>query len=89
MAERHGMKLRLSYAKVAEFQRRGVVHLHAMIRLDAVDPLDPEAVVEPPAGFTAGQLAQLMTTAAGRTRFTTEPPGAAWRRVVRRVDGSG
>jgi len=27
-------RVRLSYVKVAEFQRRGVVHLHALIRLD-------------------------------------------------------
>jgi hypothetical protein len=28
---------RLSFTKVAEFQRRGVVHLHAIFRLDSVD----------------------------------------------------
>jgi hypothetical protein len=27
-------RLRVSYAKVAEYQRRGVVHFHAIIRLD-------------------------------------------------------
>jgi hypothetical protein len=33
---------RLSYAKVAEYQRRGVVHFHAAIRLDGPDgPADP------------------------------------------------
>lgn len=82
LADRHGVKLRLSYAKVAEFQRRGVVHIHAMIRLDAVDPIDPEAVIEPPAGITAGHLAQLVHTAATRTGFTTVPhpdQPAGWR----------
>jgi len=34
--------VRLSFAKVAEFQRRGVVHLHAILR---VDPRDGEASV--------------------------------------------
>ncbi|MHB1210243.1 MAG: replication initiator [Acidimicrobiales bacterium] len=34
--------VRLSFAKVAEFQRRGVVHLHAILR---VDPRDDEASV--------------------------------------------
>ncbi|MBW4077568.1 MAG: hypothetical protein HIU84_03460, partial [Acidobacteria bacterium] len=29
--------VRLSFAKVAEFQRRGVVHLHAILRIDARD----------------------------------------------------
>ena len=38
---------RLSYAKVAEYQRRGLVHFHAVIRLDGPDgPADP-----PPAGL--------------------------------------
>jgi hypothetical protein len=32
-------QLRLSYAKVAEYQRRGVVHFHAIIRLDG--PVGP------------------------------------------------
>jgi hypothetical protein len=33
---------RLSYAKVAEYQRRGLVHFHAVIRLDGPDgPADP------------------------------------------------
>jgi hypothetical protein len=33
--------VRVQFAKVAEFQRRGVVHFHAIIRLDGVDPVDP------------------------------------------------
>ena len=32
----HGVKLRIAYGKVAEYQARGVVHFHALIRLDAV-----------------------------------------------------
>jgi hypothetical protein len=38
-------QLRVSYAKVAEYQRRGVVHFHAIIRLDG--PAGPSKV--PPA----------------------------------------
>jgi hypothetical protein len=72
LGKRHGVKLRLSYAKVAEFQRRGVVHIHAMIRIDVVDPDDPERVLAPPPGITSGHLAQIMTEAAERTAFTTE-----------------
>jgi replication initiator protein RepSA len=34
----HDIRLRVSYGKVAEYQRRGVVHFHALIRLDALDP---------------------------------------------------
>jgi hypothetical protein len=29
--------LRISFAKVAEYQKRGLVHFHAVIRLDAPD----------------------------------------------------
>ena len=46
----HGVKLRVSYGKVAEYQRRGVVHFHALIRLDTRDPDDPDAILAPPAG---------------------------------------
>jgi hypothetical protein len=41
-------QLRVSYAKVAEYQRRGVVHFHAIIRLDG--PAGPTAA--PPAWAT-------------------------------------
>src|SRR5438034_6291767 len=39
--------------KVAEYQRRGAVHFHAIIRLDAAPPADDqEAVAPPPEQFT-------------------------------------
>ena len=49
----------VSYAKVAEFQGRGLVHFHAIIRLDGLDPADPTRITAPPPGFTA----QLLTAA--------------------------
>ena len=43
------MKLRVSFGKVAEYQARGVVHFHALIRLDAVrDTPDGPELVAPP-----------------------------------------
>ncbi|PSK97047.1 hypothetical protein CLV63_10950 [Murinocardiopsis flavida] len=51
--------LRVSYVKVAEFQKRGVVHLHLVVRLDGVDPegADPDGgIVAPPSWATAGLL---------------------------------
>jgi hypothetical protein len=49
--------VRISFAKVAEYQRRGVVHFHAIIRLDAAtDCSCPACVAPPPAGFTAELL---------------------------------
>jgi hypothetical protein len=44
--------VRLSFGKVAEMQRRGVVHYHAIIRLDGTDPDHPDAVLPSPAGLT-------------------------------------
>ena len=71
----HDIRLRVSYGKVADYQRRGVVHFHALIRLDRVDPTDPDAVLAPPADITAAELVQLVTAAVTATRFLT--PGYA------------
>jgi hypothetical protein len=73
LGDRHGTRLRLSYAKVAEFQRRGVAHIHAMVRLDGVDPADPDAIVAPPASIGSAHLAQLLRDALTSTSFTTPP----------------
>jgi hypothetical protein len=49
--------VRISFAKVAEYQRRGAVHFHAIIRLDAAtDCRCPSCLAPPPAGFTANLL---------------------------------
>jgi hypothetical protein len=69
----HGIKLRLSYAKVAEYQTRGLIHFHALIRLDALNPTHPELVLAPPAEITTADLDHLITTAAASTTFTTPP----------------
>jgi hypothetical protein len=51
---------RLSYAKVAEYQRRGLVHFHAVIRLDGPDgPTTP-----PPPGLDDDALASAIRHAA-------------------------
>jgi hypothetical protein len=55
-------EVRLSYVKVAEFQRRGSVHLHALVRLDAVG----DRLVAPPKGLTAELLAAALELAARR-----------------------
>jgi hypothetical protein len=49
--------VRVSYAKVAEFQRRGAVHFHAVLRLDAATECRcPGCLAPPPEAFTAGLL---------------------------------
>jgi replication initiator protein RepSA len=49
--------VRVSFAKVAEYQRRGAVHFHAVIRLDAATACRcPACLLPPPKGFTAELL---------------------------------
>jgi hypothetical protein len=63
--------VRISFAKVAEYQRRGAVHFHAIIRLDA--PTDcgcPACVAPPPDGFTA----ELLERAIRQTATTVSVP---------------
>lgn len=87
--------LRVSSAKVAEYQERGLVHLHAVIRLDWPDgPGDPA-----PAWADGELLRQAVRTAAGIPAVTVPHPDGdgmltlTWgaqvdARVVRReIDG--
>jgi len=67
-----GKYVRLSFGKAAEMQRRGAVHYHAVIRLDGVDPLDPTAVLPPPACLTVQDLVDAVTHAAATVAFTTQ-----------------
>jgi hypothetical protein len=49
--------VRVSYAKVADFQRRGAIHFHAVIRLDAAtDCRCPGCLTPPSQPFTAALL---------------------------------
>jgi replication initiator protein RepSA len=57
----------VQYAKVAEFQRRGAVHFHALIRLDG--PRTPTGVAQPPAGVTAELLAGMVREAASTVQL--------------------
>ena len=68
-----GVRVKLSYAKVAEFQRRGLIHFHAIFRLDGIDPLHPERVIPPHPAITADVLAQAIRHAASITWLATVP----------------
>ena len=73
--------IKLTFGKAAEFQRRAVIHLHAIMRLDRIDPADP-AVILPPAGLDAADLVDAVDHAAKATRYTTGPHPArpeGWR----------
>jgi hypothetical protein len=56
-------QVRVAYAKVAEFQARGLVHFHAIIRLDHAT----DRAKAPGLRVTADQLAAAITKAARRT----------------------
>jgi hypothetical protein len=66
----HSQRCRLSFVKVAEFQRRAVVHFHALIRLDG-----PGDDFNPPALPTdANDLAEAIREAAAAVRLTVDLP---------------
>jgi hypothetical protein len=79
LARRAGMtnkalaaQLRVSFAKVAEYQRRGAVHFHAIIRLDG--PTGPGSA--PPAWATIDLLTAAIAQAADATHLETpDAPG--------------
>jgi hypothetical protein len=63
---------RLSFAKVAEFQRRGIVHFHAIIRLDGPATAD-EPYPAPQVPVDADGLGELVRAAAGKVSLETPP----------------
>jgi hypothetical protein len=66
--------VRISFAKVAEYQRRGAVHFHAIIRLDAATDCGcPSCVAPPPAGFTADLLERAVRQAAATVSLACPP----------------
>jgi hypothetical protein len=73
LAKTHGVRVKLSYAKVGEFQRRGLIHFHAIFRLDGSDTIHPERTVPPHQVFIADLLADVIRQAANVTRFATVP----------------
>ena len=67
-ATRLGERATVQYAKVAEFQRRGVVHFHALVRLDG--PKTPDGFGPAPPGIDQTELAHLVEDAARSVRLT-------------------
>ena len=61
-------RLRVSYVRVAEYQRRGLVHLHAVIRVDRAMPAYRAEEVRPPAPrFTVELLEEAVRTTVAET----------------------
>jgi hypothetical protein len=63
--------VRITYGKAAEYQTRGAVHFHALIRLDGVDPTHLDSAVPPPAGLSAADLDDAINAAAVAVDFDT------------------
>ncbi|MGW8798374.1 replication initiator protein RepSA [Streptomyces sp. NPDC055775] len=64
---------RVSYGKVAEFQKRGAVHFHAVLRLDGPDGADNP----PPSWATVQLLTDAIRAAAAHSYTTITVPAAA------------
>jgi hypothetical protein len=61
--------VRVSYAKVAEFQRRGAIHFHAVLRLDAATVCRcAGCLAPPPEPFTAAVLEEALRLAVPMVR---------------------
>jgi hypothetical protein len=66
--------VRISYAKVAEFQRRGAIHFHAVIRMDAATECRcAGCLAPPPAGLTATLLEDALRLAVPAVRVPCPP----------------
>jgi hypothetical protein len=64
-------QIKLAYAKVAEFQARGVIHFHALFRLDGYDPARPDVMLPPPPHLATADLADAIRHSAAATWFAT------------------
>jgi hypothetical protein len=68
---RWGDVTRVSYTKVVEFQARGVIHVHAVVRLDG--PTGPDSA--PAVALDTADLAAAIHAAAGAVRLVARPDG--------------
>lgn len=67
--------VRVQFAKVAEYQRRGVIHFHALIRLDG-QPTDHDTYPAPAVHVDTADLAQLVIDAARAVTYHAPPVDA-------------
>ena len=83
LGKRLGTALRRRYVKVYEFQARGVIHYHAVIRLDGYHPDCPTAIVPADQVVTRPMFADVLETAFRKTSYTSaghpDNGGKGWR----------
>ena len=65
--------VRVAHGKAAEYQARGAVHFHALLRLDGYDPADPDRLLPPPPGITIADLDDATRWAASAISYRTPP----------------
>ena len=65
--------VRVSHGKAAEYQARGAVHFHVLLRLDGLDDDDPARLLPPPPGITAADLEDATRHAAATIAYLTGP----------------
>ena len=75
---------RLSYLKVAEFQRRGLVHFHVVLRADGAG----ETFSPPPSWLTSGLLSDCLIEVVSKFSITTPNGEVRWGRQFHVSDAS-
>ena len=64
--------VRVAHGKAAEYQARGAVHFHALLRLDGYDPARPDQIQPPPSCLTIADLDDAVRQAVTGTSFRTD-----------------
>ena len=65
--------VRVAHGKAAEYQARGAVHFHVLLRLDGYHPADPDTILAPPSAITAADLQDAVRHAAAAISYSTKP----------------
>jgi hypothetical protein len=65
--------VRVAHGKAAEYQARGAVHFHALLRLDGYDPAQPDQILPPPSCLTIADLDEAVRQAVTGISFRTDP----------------
>ena len=65
--------VRVAHGKAAEYQARGAVHFHALLRLDGYDPCHPDQILPPPSCLTIADLDDAVRQAVTDISFRTDP----------------
>ena len=63
--------VRVAHGKAAEYQARGAVHFHALLRLDGYDPAHPDQILPPPSVLTVADLDDAIRWAAQAISYCT------------------